>query len=72
MFKHCSFRRPSRYVKTLAVFVVLGTLPGSASGAAPGSWRGQSITEFNAEENAAFSWQVVNDGVMGVSATFFL
>ncbi len=31
----------------------------------PGSWRGQSITEFTKKENADFSWQVVNDGVMG-------
>ena len=65
MFKHCSFRNPSHYGKSLIVFLVLGTLSGAAFGAAPGSWRGQSITEFNAEENAVFSWQVVNDGVMG-------
>ena len=29
------------------------------------SWRGQSITEFSAEENARMGWQIVNDGVMG-------
>ncbi|MCB1062725.1 MAG: CIA30 family protein [Verrucomicrobiae bacterium] len=31
----------------------------------PGSWRGQSITEFTPEENARMDWRVVNDGVMG-------
>ena len=31
----------------------------------PGSWRGQSVTEFSADEVNAFGWQVVNDGVMG-------
>jgi uncharacterized surface protein with fasciclin (FAS1) repeats len=29
------------------------------------SWRGQSLTEFNPDENESFGWQVVNDGVMG-------
>jgi monofunctional biosynthetic peptidoglycan transglycosylase len=29
------------------------------------SWRGQSVTEFTAEENARMRWQIVNDGVMG-------
>lgn len=31
----------------------------------PGSWRGQSVTEFTADEAGSFRWQVVNDGVMG-------
>lgn len=31
----------------------------------PGSWRGQSVTEFAPQENEKFAWQVVNDGVMG-------
>jgi NADH dehydrogenase [ubiquinone] 1 alpha subcomplex assembly factor 1 len=31
----------------------------------PGSWRGQSVTEFSAAENDSFAWQIVNDGVMG-------
>ncbi len=31
----------------------------------PGSWRGQSVTEFTEKENDAFGWQIVNDGVMG-------
>lgn len=29
------------------------------------SWRGQSITEFTAEENDQMGWQIVDDGVMG-------
>ena len=29
------------------------------------SWRGQSISEFTPAENEGFSWQIVNDGVMG-------
>jgi len=29
------------------------------------NWRGQSVTEFSADENAAMDWQIVNDGVMG-------
>jgi hypothetical protein len=31
----------------------------------PGAWRGQSVTEFSADENKAMAWQIVNDGVMG-------
>ena len=31
----------------------------------PASWRGQSISEFTPAENEGFSWQIVNDGVMG-------
>ena len=39
----------------------------SASGLAdsPASWRGQSVSEFTPSENKNFSWQIVNDGVMG-------
>ena len=39
----------------------------SASGLAdsPASWRGQSVSEFTPAENKNFSWQIVNDGVMG-------
>lgn len=33
--------------------------------AKPGSWRGQSVTEFSPEEAEAFDWRIVNDGVMG-------
>jgi uncharacterized surface protein with fasciclin (FAS1) repeats len=29
------------------------------------NWRGQSVTEFAAEENEKFGWVIVNDGVMG-------
>ena len=31
----------------------------------PASWRGQSVSEFTPAENEEFSWQIVNDGVMG-------
>ena len=31
----------------------------------PASWRGQSVSEFTPAENEKFSWQIVNDGVMG-------
>ena len=31
----------------------------------PASWRGQSVSEFTPAENKEFSWQIVNDGVMG-------
>ena len=33
--------------------------------ASPASWRGQSVSEFTPSENQKFSWQIVNDGVMG-------
>ncbi len=29
------------------------------------TWRGQSVTEFAAEENEKFGWVIINDGVMG-------
>ena len=32
---------------------------------APGSWRGQSITEFEEKESDKFGWEITNDGVMG-------
>ena len=31
----------------------------------PGSWRGQSVTEFEPAETGKFDWKVINDGVMG-------
>ena len=31
----------------------------------PANWRGQPVTEFEALENSAFGWTIVNDGVMG-------
>lgn len=37
----------------------------SSSKTKPGAWRGQSITEFNPEENAVLEWRIVNDGVVG-------
>lgn len=31
----------------------------------PGSWRGQSLAEFTADDPNGVEWEVVNDGVMG-------
>ena len=58
----------SKIPSPLAV-VALGLLSGASAPMQaepkPGAWRGQSVTEFDREENAAFGWQIVNDGVMG-------
>ena len=64
---------PSKSVLRILCFIALlkshvfldGTTSNRCIAATPGSWRGQSITEFTQKENADFSWQVVNDGVMG-------
>lgn len=65
IFEYRSSCNQLRCVMLLVIFAVIGTLPDNSYGAAPGSWQGQSITEFNAKQNRAFSWQIVNDGVMG-------
>ncbi|MDF1812912.1 MAG: CIA30 family protein [Verrucomicrobiales bacterium] len=46
---------------------MLSVIPGSNASAEgkPGSWRGQSITEFTSDEVEKMDWRVVNDGVMG-------
>ena len=64
---------PTKSVLPILCFIALlkshvfleGAAANRCVAAAPGSWRGQSITEFTQKENADFSWQVVNDGVMG-------
>ena len=49
----------------LAIAVGFWQLSDINAAEAPGAWRGQSLTEFTDAENKEFSWQVVNDGVMG-------
>ena len=39
--------------------------PSLANQGGPGSWRGQSLAEFTADDPNAVEWEVVNDGVMG-------
>lgn len=39
--------------------------PSLANQGGPGSWRGQSLAEFTADDPNGVEWEVVNDGVMG-------
>ena len=50
---------------SVAAFGSAPLLENARSDAKSATWRGQSVTEFSQEENEAFGWQVVNDGVMG-------
>jgi len=58
-------------MKALTLLLVVGIAAGISSLLAgekaekAGTWRGQSITEFEPDEVEKFDWQVVNDGVMG-------
>jgi uncharacterized surface protein with fasciclin (FAS1) repeats len=49
----------------LAATFPLSFVSQSHADAKAASWRGQSITEFNPDENKEMGWQIVNDGVMG-------
>jgi transforming growth factor-beta-induced protein len=49
----------------LAVAALITTTVAAKNSPAPGTWRGQSVTEFDPAENEKFQWEIVNDGVMG-------
>lgn len=48
-------------ISLLAIIAGLVLQPGWSN---PGSWRGQSIVEFN-DQDGTIDWGIVNDGVMG-------
>lgn len=50
---------------TPTFLTLIAVLSPALLAAGPGSWRGQSVTEFGAEESKTFAWEIVNDGVMG-------
>ena len=52
----------------LTIILTSGLMTSSLSIAnqgGPGSWRGQSLAEFTADDPNGVEWEVVNDGVMG-------
>jgi len=58
------------FMRAISYFLFLFIAMASQSAAAdqqpnPGSWRGQSVTEFEPAETGKFDWTVINDGVMG-------
>ena len=55
----------SRVVSCFLVVAWLSFASAFGFATSPASWRGQSVSEFTPAENEEFSWQIVNDGVMG-------
>ncbi|MEM7014162.1 MAG: CIA30 family protein [Verrucomicrobiota bacterium] len=52
-------------IGAIVIAVSTSAISTTLAEAKPGSWRGQSVTEFSADEMKKFGWQIVNDGVMG-------
>ncbi len=50
---------------SVTLALLLGFVCSASAEQESATWRGQSVTEFSAEENDALQWQVVDDGVMG-------
>ena len=63
LFNSVLFR--SRIFSCFVLVVLLSLVSAFGFAASPASWRGQSVSEFTPAENKSFSWQIVNDGVMG-------
>ena len=63
LFNSVLFR--SRIFSCFVLVVLLSFVSAFGFAASPASWRGQSVSEFTLAENKSFSWQIVNDGVMG-------
>lgn len=49
----------------LAISAIILTTSDSTGASLPGTWRGQSLAEFNGDDAHVTGWQIVNDGVMG-------